>query len=183
MCPTPDSQMRTITQALTTPHETQLTAWIHKSLVPSSSLPHQHSDLNRLCHLKALSLLPLPFRILCTGYPSLAMTSWPQRLWESKNVDIETRPMYDLSGWEWSEVKQKIGLNSMKRQDVKCPKWRGRWKHVSYLERCLSNFEIHMNNLEILLKLKIFILFLLESKVLYFYSHFARQKNSRANKV
>ena len=102
----PDFRMKPILQTLTTPHETQLTAWIHRSRVSSSPLPHQHSDLNRLCHLKALSFSPPHPRILCTVYPLLAMTSWPWRLWDSRNADISTSPMCDISCWEWSEVKK-----------------------------------------------------------------------------
>lgn len=102
-----DFQMKPVLQALTTPHKTQLTAWIHKLLVLCSFLPHEHSDLNRLCHLKTLPFLPLYPRILVTFYPLQVVTSWPWRFCDSRNEDIDAGPRNSISYQECWEGKKK----------------------------------------------------------------------------
>lgn len=157
-----DFQMKPILQALTTPHETQLTTWIHKFLVLCSSLPHQHSDLNRLCHLKTLPFLPFHPRILCTFYPLQAVTSWPWRFYDSRNADIDAGPKNSISSWEWWEGKTKTWcptqaicltkypLNNPVQQDNKSLNVLSIEgdENMCYIEQCFPDFNIHMNKLE-----------------------------------
>ena len=147
--------MKPISRAYRTPQEPQLTAWIHWASVPCPWLPHQHSDLNRLCHLKVLPLLPQDSLCLLPLAGSDLLTLemlWLQRCRhrcrtrESSGIGGDQRQGDNLVPARGICPIKPSSMISARQQECISSKDRRRREHASYSELRFPNFNIHVNN-------------------------------------